>query len=310
MKHGIDLRLMTYFVCLADELHFGRAAERLGMAQAPLSQQIKLLEQRLGTQLFHRTTRTVRLTSAGETFLWHAQELLDNVDRAIAHTRSISGEKTGRIVVGGVQTSLSQFLPPIIASFRKSWPAVIVDVVPLGTAEQLRTLESGKINVAFIRPTEETGFMRMERLSSEGFVAAVYRDHPLAKRNHIELADFTGERLIGYAPVLGASYSGVVLDSLRQAGVHPNVVQECSHTLSVLTLVAAGVGIAIVPSWVQFTKWPDLLFTPLPSLPRSIDLAIAWPTGETSPLVLDFIETARKHCRGPDYLKTVLPNPV
>ncbi len=298
MNHGIDLRLMTYFVCLAEELHFGRAAERLGISQAPLSQQIKLLEQRLGTLLFHRTTRTVRLTSAGETFLWHAQDVLDNVERAIAHTRSISGETTGRIVVGGVQTSLSRYLPPIIAAYRKAWPAVIVEVVPLGTAEQLKTLESGKINVAFIRPTEQTGFMRMERLTSEGFVAAVYRSHPLAKKEQIGLTDFAGEPMIGYAPVLGASYSGVVLDSLRQVGVHPKVVQECRHTLSVLTLVAAGAGIAIVPSWVQYTEWPDLIFRPLPSLPRSIDLAIAWPTGETSRIVLDFVDIARKHCQG------------
>ncbi|MGV8938610.1 MAG: LysR substrate-binding domain-containing protein [Allorhizobium sp.] len=289
---------MSYFVCLADELHFGRAAERLGMAQAPLSQQIKLLEQRLGARLFDRTTRSVRLTSAGETFLWHAQGLLDNADRAIAHTRSVSGGTTGRLIIGGVQTSLSHFLPAIISSFRKSWPAVIVDVVPLGTGEQLRRLESGKINVGFIRPIEETGFVRMERLASEGFVAAVYRGHPLADRNQIELSDFAGEPLIGYASILGAGYSGVVLDSLRQAGVHPMVVQECDRTLSVLTLVAAGIGIAIVPSWVQYTIWPDIVFAPLPSLPKSIDLAIAWPTGETSPFVLDFIQTARTQCQG------------
>lgn len=297
MNHGIDLRLLSYFVCLADELHFGRAAERLGMAQAPLSQQIKILEQRLGTLLFHRTTRSVRLTSAGETFLWHAQELLDKVDQAIAHTRAISGEAAGRLVVGGVQKALSDVLPPIIAAYRQKWPAVIVDIVPLGTADQLRTLETGDINIAFIRPTEGTGFMQMERLSSEGFVAAIPRTHRLAGRDQIDLADFAGEPLIGYAPILGASYSEDILAALRQAGVHPNVVQKCGHTLSVLTLAASGAGIGIVPAWVQHHHWPDLVFHPLPSLPTSIDLAMAWPTGESSPIVLDFVDIARRHCQ-------------
>ncbi|TKT78350.1 LysR substrate-binding domain-containing protein [Aquamicrobium sp. LC103] len=294
MKHGIELRHIAYFACLAEELHFGRAAERLGIAQAPLSQQIKQLEGRLGTKLFHRTTRRVRLTSAGETFLWHAQEVLNNVDRAVSHTRAISGEQTGRIVVGGVHIAMSHFLPPIIAAFRRSYPAVIVDVMPLGTAEQLRTLESGKINIAFIRPTSETGFMQMEVLANEGFVAVLPRSHPLAAKADLSLRDFAGESMVAYAPILGASYNSVVMEALRAAGVHPMIVQEGLHTLSVTTLVAAGVGIAVVPSWVQHMVSPYLVYRPLVELPKTVELAVAWPAGETSAVVLDFISTSRR----------------
>lgn len=294
MSNGIELRHLTYFVTLAEELHFGRAAERVGIAQAALSQQIKLLEDRLGTKLFNRTTRRVALTAAGETFLWHAHEILGGFKRAVSHTRAITGETPGRIVVGGVHVAMSHYLPAIIAEFRRDWPAVIVDVVPLGTAEQLRTLESGAINIAFIRPTEQSGFMQMERIASEGFVAALPNDHRLAAKPDLCLADFAGEDLIGYAPILGASYSGLIMDALRRAGVHPKAVQECTHTLSVTTLVASGLGVAIVPSWVRFMASPWLTYRPLDALPAAIDLAIAWPTGETSAIVLGFIATARR----------------
>jgi DNA-binding transcriptional LysR family regulator len=294
MKHGIELRHLTYFTTLADELHFGRAAERLGIAQAPLSQQIKQLEQRLGTRLFNRTTRKVQLTPAGETFLTHAQELLGGLDRAVNHTRALAGEEAGHLVIGAVHIALSHFLPPIIAEFRKLWPAVTVEVVPLGTAELLRTLENGSINIAFIRPTEQSGYMQMERLASEGFLAALPVGHPLAARSDLVLADFAGEDMIGYAPILGASYSGVVVNALRRAGVHPRSVQACNHTLAVTTLVASGLGVAIVPSWVRHIASPWITYRPLAGLPESIELAVAWPTGDSPAIVQDFIATTRR----------------
>ncbi len=300
MNTGIDLRQLRYFVCLADELHFGRAAERLGMAQAPLSQQIKLLESRLGVQLFQRTTRRTRLTSAGDTLLRHARDLLDGLDRAVAHTRAMAGETTGRIVVAGVHIALSHVLPAILAEFRQSWPAVIVDVVPLGTGEQLRTLETGEINIAFIRPTEQAGFMQMEVLASEGFLAVLPKGHRLCAKPALALRDFAGEWLVGYAPILGAYYANIVSTELQRAGVSPRVIQECTTTTAIATQVASGLGVAILPSWIANIHSPFLEYRPVTDLQGTIDLAVAWPTGETSPLVLDFIATARRVCaRGP-----------
>lgn len=293
MNTGIDLRQLRYFVCLADELHFGRAAERLGIQQAPLSQQIKLLEERLGVTLFHRTTRRTRLSSAGETLLRHARELLDGVDRAVAHTRAMAGESTGRIVVAGIQVALTHLLPPILAEFRRKWPAVIVDVVPLGTGEQLGRLEDGDINIAFIRPTEQAAFMQMETLASEGFVAALPKGHRLAAKESLALEDFAGEFMVGYAAILGANYSGIVMGAMHRAGIHPRVVQECTHTMTVATQVASGLGVAIMPSWITHIRSPYLDFRPMPELTHALDLTIAWPSGETSAVVLDFIETAR-----------------
>lgn len=298
MKSDIELRHLTYFACVADELHFGRAAERLGIAQAPLSQQIRQLEERVGAKLFHRTTRRVTLTSAGETFLGHAQDILRSMHRAVSHTRSISDVQTGTITVGGVHIAMSHYLPPIIAAFRQDYPAMTVNVVPLGTAEQLRTLEGGTINVAFIRPTTTTSFMQVEPIAREGFVAVVPRTHRLAQQERVRLADFAGEPMIAYRPILGASYNRTALDALRAIGIAPRVVQEASHTLSVVTLVAAGLGIAMVPSWVRTMRSPHVVHRDLEDLPRDVELAVAWPRGETSPVVLDFVETSRRVAAG------------
>lgn len=298
MNEGIDLRRLRYFVCLADELHFGRAAERLGIAQAPLSQQIKLLEERLGVTLFHRTTRRTQLTSAGDTLLRHARDLLEGVDRAVAHTRATAGESSGRIMIGGTHVAMSHVIPRVLAEFRKIRPAVIAEVVPKGTAEQLRMLASGEINVAFIRPTDRAAFMQMETLTSEGFVAVLPKDHPLTEKPQLALADFAGEWLVGYAPVLGAYYSNIVLSELHRAGVNPRVVMQCTHTMAILTQVASGLGVAIVPAWISTVQSPLVEFRPVPELPKAVDLAVAWPSRESSLEVLEFVATARRVCAG------------
>lgn len=294
MNTGIDLRQLRYFACLADELHFGRAAERLGIAQAPLSLQIRAMEERLGVKLFHRTTRRTRLTSAGETLLSHARSLLDGMDLAVAHTRAMAGETTGRITIAGVNMAMTHVIPPILAEFRKKWPAVIVDVKHLGTSEQLRTLETGEVNIAFIRPTEQAAYMEVETLLSEGFVAAMPKGHPLAAKSELSLREILAEPLIGYAPILGANYATLLRDAFRRAGLTARIVQECTHTTSVAAQVASGLGLALMPSWIRNIHSPYLEFRPVPELPRAIELVLAWPSGETSPMVQDFIATTRR----------------
>ncbi|WP_117189982.1 LysR family transcriptional regulator [Rhizobium terrae] len=294
MKYGIEFRHLHYFACVAEELHFSRAADKLGMAQAPLSQQIRQLEERLGTPLFRRTTRHVELTPAGEIFLRHAQEILGGIDRAVTHTRSISGDDSGTISVSGVHVALSHVLPPVIAEFRKRYPAMTVDVQVLGTAQQLELLQSGKIHVAFIRPTNPAGFLKTEHILQEGFVAALPKDHRLARKDDLTVRDFAGEPLITYAPLIGASYYHAIMDALRRAGVYPVVVQEVSHTLAIGTLVAAGVGVAIAPAWLAHNSSPYVIYRPLHDIPAEVELLVAWQAAEKSKIVLDFVEATRR----------------
>ena len=294
MKSPFDLRQLRAFVCLAEELHFGRAAERLGISQAPLSMQIRQMEDALGVALFHRTTRRTRLTSAGETLLGHARALLDAAERAVAHTRAMSNETGGRLRVAGVAVALSHVLPPILREFRRLHPAVIVQVLPLDTSTQLRQLEKGEINIAFIRPTERAPFMQTETLMAEGFVASLPKGHRLAGKQVLQLTDFDGESLIGYAPMLGTGYATIMINALRQAGLQYRVIHEATHTHAVASLVASGLGIAIMPSWISNFVSPYLEFRPIRDLPKSIDLVVAWPVGEISPVALDFIAVTKR----------------
>ncbi|KJF67521.1 MULTISPECIES: LysR family transcriptional regulator [Rhizobium] len=298
MKYGIEFRHLHYFVCVAEELHFSRAADKLGMAQAPLSQQIRQLEERIGTRLFLRTTRSVKLTPAGEIFLRHAMEILGGIDRAVTHTRSISGDDGGKIYVSGVHVALSHVLPGVIAEFHKKYPNIQVDVQLLGTASQLEMLQSGKVQVAFIRPTNPAGFLKTEHLLKEGFVAVLPKHHRLADQQDVGVKDFAGEPIIIYAPTVGASYHHVIMDAFRRAGIYPMVVQEVSHTLAIATLVAAGVGIAIAPSWLSHNLSPHLVYRPLTEIPDEVELVVGWQANEESKAVLDFVEFARRQFSG------------
>jgi Transcriptional regulator len=292
MKYGIEFRHLHYFACVAEELHFSRAADKLGMAQAPLSQQIRQLEERLGTALFRRTTRRVELTPAGEIFLRHAQEILGGIDRAVTHTRSISGDDSGTIYVSGVHVALSHVLPPIIAHFRTSYPAVTIDVQVHGTAQQLELLQSRKTQVSFIRSTNPSGFFKSERVLKEGFVGVLPTGHRLAEKGDLAVRDFAGEPLITYAPLVGASYYHAIMDALRRAGVYPVIVQEVSHTLAINTLVAAGIGIAIAPAWLAHNPNPHVVYRALDEIPPNVELLVAWHAEEKSKLVLDFVQAA------------------
>lgn len=294
MNTGIDLRQLRYFVCLADELHFGRAAERLGIAQAVLSQQIKHTEGRLGVTLFHRTTRRTRLTAAGEVLLTHARALLDGADRAVAQTRAMAGEATGRLTVAGVNVAMTHVIPAVLAAFRRLHPGVIVDLRPMGTGEQLRELETGEIDIAFIRPTGRAAFMQTEAVMTEGFVAALPLDHPLCAHDVLHLRDFHGQTLIGYAPILGAGYAQVLRAALRREGLQARVVQECDTTMAVAAQVASGLGVAIMPSWIANIRTPFLTYRPVVDLPRAVELMVAWPASEASPVMRDFITVTRQ----------------
>jgi DNA-binding transcriptional LysR family regulator len=294
MKQRIELRHLEYFVHVAEELHFGRAAERLGMAQAPLSQQIRQLEDRLGATLFRRTTRQVSLTPAGELFLERAKQLLAQAEGAVADIRAASHSPLGRIVVGAVFAVQFRFLPGMINAFRIRYPRVEVDLTIATTAELLRELQGGRINLAFIHPPAAPGPLEIETIAHEGFVALLRRDHPLAGRAPLTLADLADEAFVIQRAALGASYHHLVLERCRAAGFRPRVVQETSSVANVAVLVAAGVGVAVVPERATLMPLPDLVHRPLAELPRSIPVAVAFPGGDLPPVIRHFIDIGRK----------------
>ncbi|MBE0533899.1 MAG: LysR family transcriptional regulator [Rhodospirillales bacterium] len=290
----IELRHLRYFTRVAAERHFGRAAERLGIAQPPLSQQIRQLEERLGVRLFDRTTRTVKLTEAGEAFLEHALAALANVGEGVVAAQNAVGKNAGRLVIGAVHLGPVLFLPEIIRRFLRRYPNVSIDIRILTTDEQVEALAARKLNIGFVRPPRSLGGLSMVKLSSEGFVAVLAKDNPLAAKNGLTLGDLRDEPFLALSPLVGVGYQNVTMQHCRLLGFHPRIVQEVSHNLAIVTLAAAGIGVGVVPAWVTRMPHPDVAYRPLPELPDAVELALVWPADDLSPFIRHFVATTRE----------------
>lgn len=288
------MRHLSYFLTVAKELHFSRAADILGMAQAPLSQQIKQLEDRVGAKLFQRTTRSVKLTSAGEIFLQHALSITGDLEKAVAETRSKSEPENRKIIISGVQIAVMHLMPLIIAKFRQTYPTTNVEILPIGTGIQVQNLLEETVDICFMRPINPIAAIHTESILVEGLVAVLPIHHPLTKKDELEIKDFSGEKLITYAPTIGAGYHRAVSAAFRRAKIYPMVVQEASHSLSICALAGADIGIGIAPSWVQYSQSPHVTCRPIKELTSAVELILAHRADEMHPAVIEFIKTARE----------------
>jgi len=297
MKH-IELRHLRYFIRVAEELHFGRAAERLGMAQAPLSQQIQQLEERLGVRLLERTTRQVRLSAAGSIFLDHARRTITDLESGVEAVRSAGGNDIGPLRIGTVYIAIYRLLPQIIRRFHQRYPKVEIDIRVGRTEEHIELIGKRQIDVAFLRPPKTPADLSIERIFSEGFVAALPKEHPLAARSHLTLIELRDENFLINAPILGVGYQELFLQHCRLAGFRPRIAHEASEALAIVTLVAAGMGIGVVPAWLTFMPHPEVVYRPVRDLPVAIDLALAWSSDDLSRFVRHFISITREVTRG------------
>ena len=247
------LRLLHTFTVVADELHFGRAAERLHMTQPPLSQQIKQLEQLVGTELFHRTTRSVRLTPAGKVLLLHARKLLLDADSALdAVKRAASGEG-GTIELGFTASSIYRVLPRLVAEFRRLYPQVLLKLQEMAPDKMLDELCTGRLDVALLRPPAasfDDPRLTLTSVAEERMLLAIRADHFLSELDTVPMACLDNLPFIAFSPDQ-ARYSHDLCQRLfLSSNVQPDVVQE-SIMPTMLALVEAGIGAALVPSSVQ-----------------------------------------------------------
>lgn len=298
INNRVELRHLRYFICVADEMHFGRAAERLGIAQAPLSQQIKQLEERVGGQLFERTTRSVRLTPAGEVFREKALQALSSVEEGVEAARFVMGQANRKLTIGCVSPAIFTCLPEILRMFHAKCPDTRIDIKILTTNELLDAMIDGQVDVAFIRPPRAKANLNIMNLFSEAFVGLVPADHALSGNKTLSLSDFTGLPYIAYAPILGVSYQNVVIQHARDVGVSLDIVEEVGHTLGIVALVAAGMGVGVAPSWVTHTPHIGVAYIPMPELPAdAVNLALAWPEDTMSRVIDEFVKCARAFVR-------------
>jgi DNA-binding transcriptional LysR family regulator len=283
----METRHLKYFIAVAEERHFGRAAARLHMAQPPLSQQIRQLEEQLGTPLLIRTTRKVELTPAGQVLLDRGRLLLEELAVLESDVQQVGAGATGVLRVGFTGTATYRLMPIIVQSASRTLPGLRITVQGEMLTPQMETaLEEGRLDVAVLRPPIRSQTIAHKLLEQDQLVAALPADSPLAEKGTLEIADLALQNFIGYP-----SYSvvnGIFLDACRKAGFEPRLVQEAKETSTLLSLVSAGMGIALVPMTSRMFSFQGVVFRPLRN-PPPVDLAVAWNRNNESPLMQSFL---------------------
>jgi DNA-binding transcriptional LysR family regulator len=278
----MELRHLRYFLAIVGERHFTRAAGNLGIAQPPLSQQIRQLEDEVGTRLFTRTARGVTLTAAGEAFLPHAEAALREVERARTAARRISHGDLGTIRVGFTSAaSLNPLVPAAISSFRTAYPDVELRLVVQATTPLLAQLSQDAIDVAFARPSPtERESLRTIPLPDERLWIALPTDHALATRKRVRLSELRNEPFILYPRVNGSLLYDSIIAACQNAGFSPRVVQEAPQMASIVSLVATGVGVTLVPESVCQLRPAGVRYLPIAG---QTPVAMLWLVAQHGP---------------------------
>ena len=292
-----ELSQLRCFVAAAEELHFGRAAERLHMTQPPLSRQIQILERVLGVQLLARTSRIVRLTSAGRTFLPEARRILHLAESAAVSTRRTAAGDLGSVAIGFTAAGSYSFLPELIIAARERLPGVDLVLEEMVTAEQVEALASRRIDVALLRPPvrRELDSLRVVR---EPLLAALPADHRLAKGRRPALGDFDRQPFVMYSPYEARYFYDLLAAIFAKAGVAPRYVQHMSQVHAILALVRAGLGAALVPAAAASLQFQGVVLRPVETRPaRPVELYLAWERNNDNPALPAFVGMARLSSR-------------
>jgi DNA-binding transcriptional LysR family regulator len=290
----MDLRHLRYFIAVAEELNFTRAADRLHIAQPPLSQQIRQLEEELGVTLLHRTKRHVELSEAGQVFLDHARQILRSTEVAAVQARRAQRGEIGRLSVGFFEHMSYTLLPPIFRAYRERFPDVDVDVRWFPVIGQADALRRGDVDISFMRPGTDSEDITTEVLVTEPFVIAVPASHPFATEDSLSLRDCAAERFVMYTPHLAPDFHDMILRMCATAGFTPRVALEVGQVYTCLGLVSSGIGLAFVPSSVQRIHLDHLVYKPLRSRSLPVEVMLGWRRTNSSPLIGAFVETAKE----------------
>jgi DNA-binding transcriptional LysR family regulator len=282
----LDFSQLRCFAAVAEELHFGRAAARLNMTQPPLSRQIQVLERILDVQLLERSSRSVRLTAAGRSFLPEAQRILRLAETATYVTRQVAAGRAGVLKVGFTAASAYDFLPRLVIACRTAMPDVTLALREMVTRDQVDELLAGRIDAALIRPPVTHSDLVCVRALAEPLVVALPADHPLARRDALTVRDLHEMPFIAYAPHEARYFHDLTAVLLGEAGVQPRVLQQLTQIHSILALVRASLGLALVPEAAERLRFEGVVFRPLAMMrPRSVELFLAWRRDRDDPLI-------------------------
>lgn len=288
----MELRHFRYVVALADELHFGRAAERLHISQPPLSQQIRQLEDELGVRLFDRTQRRVQLTAAGELFVQEARLVLTQVDHAGKVGERIRQGEEGQLFIGVAGPADADYFVDIMRTFAKRHPQVRVIIRNMSTAEQVRAIQEKRLHAGFVTPPIDDPDLVFETVLHEPIVLAVPRGHPLSLRSRVPLTALANESLILFSRAMGPGFFDAIASACRSAGFSLRARHEVDNLHSAYGLVAAGLGVSFVPAGLQGEPPKGVVLRPLAPALAHIDceLALAYRRDLPCDLVRLFID--------------------
>jgi DNA-binding transcriptional LysR family regulator len=290
----MEFRQLKYFITVAEELHFGRAAQSLHLSQPALSKQIQALENSLEIQLFERTKHWVKLTIAGQKFLETARRVLDEVEEGIQVTKQVADGQIGRVRIGLTEATLFFLAPKILKTYKERYPQVDLIVTSGGTETNVEQLRTHQIDVGFVYLPIREPTLSVYSLYEETYIAALSASHPLAKHQQIPLTSLADEPLIFYprslAPVLYANF----IKCCEQAGFVPNIVQEAELAQTRLGFAAAGAGITFILANMQKLNAQGVVYRPLIGDFPTLKLAVAWRQTESSPVVHQFLTMLQK----------------
>jgi DNA-binding transcriptional LysR family regulator len=289
MNERVELRHLRYFVAVAEELHFGRAAARLGIAQPPLSQQIQRLEGAVGTRLLDRSSRRVQLTDAGHALLLEARRVLEAAGSAIEAARRAGRGEMGELRVAFAATVMFLELPRIIREFRQRYPRVHLDLREMPTGPQLTALRQGDIDIGFVREPQPDPDLEIVTVMREPLRIAVNKRHPLAARPTLAVRDLAGEPFVLFPAELAPGLHEQVVSLCHAAGFTPNIIEESRELYTSVSLVEAGVGVSILPASVEKLGWRGVRYRPIPSAAAETRIAAAWRRDRARPVVEAFM---------------------
>jgi DNA-binding transcriptional LysR family regulator len=293
MSVPVELRHLRYFVAVAEELHFGRAAARLHLAQPPLSQQIRKLEELVGHALFTRTSRAVRLTAAGEALLERARHTLRKVEEDVETTRSVGRGELGSLTVGFIGSAMLTPLPEILGRYRREYPRVNLRLREHHTAGVIEMLLDGTADVGFLRDGDPTEGLVLEEVWSEPFVVALPRKHPRSRAASLGASQLRDEPFVLFPRGMGHRAYDTTISLCEERGFRPHVVQEAPQWLTILRLVGAGLGVTLAPACVAPLATPAAICRRLRGTLARSHVELAYRAGDDRAVVKAFRAIAR-----------------
>lgn len=283
-----SLRQIRYFVAVAEELHFTRAAARLHVAQPALSRQIRQLESSLGAQLLERTQRSVRLTPAGRLYLDRALRILEDIEKAGTDVRRANAGEAGRLSIGFIHSSTYSVLPVILEHYCAKYPDVELVLNEYTIWDQIDALNENIIDVAVLRPPVDDPRLETMIIRDEPFLIVTPDTHPLASRKTASISALRGVDWVFFSQKQSPLFHSRIIAMCERAGFAPQVRQYATQIHTVLGLVRAGIGVAVIPSVARNLNVPGVHFLEIEERPAPVQVALAWRANDKSPIVTGF----------------------